>query len=111
LGGNDGQLFTCREDCAATGRGSLDRVQPDGLGHLRGTAVGAAFTFGSAGGALAPAIVGWIATSHSIAAALPLLALSFFLLVPMFFVRRAGNHAQGADRLRRAKDLTSLGRR
>jgi len=45
--------------------------------QIRGTAVGAAFTFGSAGGALAPAIVGWIATSHSIAAALPLLAVSF----------------------------------
>jgi MFS family permease len=57
--------------------------------QIRGTALGAAFTFGSAGGALAPAIVGWIATSHSIAAALPLLALSFFLLVPMFlFVAR-----------------------
>ena len=57
--------------------------------QIRGTAVGAAFTFGSAGGGLAPAIVGWIATSHSIAAALPLLALSFFLIVPMFlFVAR-----------------------
>jgi len=41
----------------------------------------AAFTSGSAGGALAPAIVGWVATSHSIATALPLLALSFFLIV------------------------------
>src|SRR5215472_246276 len=57
--------------------------------QIRGTAVGTAFTFGSAGGALAPAIVGWIATSHSIATALPLLALSFFLIVPMFlFVAR-----------------------
>jgi MFS family permease len=57
--------------------------------QIRGIAVGAAFTFGSAGGGLAPAIVGWIATSHSIAAALPLLALSFFLIVPMFlFVAR-----------------------
>ena len=57
--------------------------------QIRGTAIGAAFTFGSAGGALAPAIVGWIATSHSIAAALPLLALSFFLIIPMFlFVAR-----------------------
>ena len=57
--------------------------------QIRGTAVGAAFTFGSAGAASAPAIVGWIATSHSIAAALPLLAVSFFLIVPMFlFVAR-----------------------
>ena len=57
--------------------------------QIRGMAVGAAFTFGSAGGGLAPAIVGRIATSHSIATALPLLALSFFLIVPMFlFVAR-----------------------
>jgi MFS family permease len=52
--------------------------------QIRGTAVGAALTFGTAGGALAPAILGWIATAHSIAAGLPLLALAFFLLVPMF---------------------------
>ena len=33
--------------------------------------------------------VGWIATSNSVAAALPLLVLSFSLLVPMFlFVAR-----------------------
>src|SRR6202040_805055 len=31
--------------------------------QIRGTAVGAAFTFGQAGGALAPLILGWIATS------------------------------------------------
>ncbi len=52
--------------------------------QIRGTAVGAAFTFGTAGGALAPAILGRIATSHSIAAGLPLLALSFILLAPLF---------------------------
>jgi len=57
--------------------------------QIRGAAVGTAFTFGSAAAAFSPAIVGWIATSYSIAAALPLLALSFFLLVPMFlFVAR-----------------------
>jgi len=49
--------------------------------QIRGTAVGAAFTLGSAGAASAPAIVGWIATSHSIAAALPLLAVPMFLFV------------------------------
>jgi len=71
--------------------------------QIRGTAVGSAFTFGSALAASSPAIVGWIATSHSIAAALPLLALSFFLLVPMFlFVAR---DAQRACRFRRPKDL------
>jgi MFS family permease len=52
--------------------------------QIRGTGVGAAYTFGVAAGSLAPAIIGWIATSHSIAAGLPLLALSFFLLAPLF---------------------------
>jgi hypothetical protein len=67
--------------------------------QIRGTAVGAAFTFGSAGGALAPAIVGWIATSHSIATALPLLAVSFFLIAPMFlFVARETTRKELADR-------------
>src|SRR5262245_21637975 len=53
--------------------------------QIRGTAVGAAFAFGAAAGSTAPAIVGWIATCHSIAAGLPLLAVSFFLLAPLFF--------------------------
>jgi hypothetical protein len=48
--------------------------------QIRGTAVGAAFTFGSAGGALAPAIVGWVATSHSIATARKLAILIWHLL-------------------------------
>ena len=66
--------------------------------QIRGTAVGVAFTFGSALAASSPAIVGWIATSHSIAAALPLLALSFFLLVPMFlFVARETTRKELAD--------------
>jgi MFS transporter, putative metabolite:H+ symporter len=52
--------------------------------QIRGTGVGAAYTFGVAAGSLAPAFIGWIATSHSIAAGLPLLALSFFLLAPLF---------------------------
>jgi hypothetical protein len=50
------------------------------------------------GGALAPAIVGWIATSHSIATALPLLALSFLLIIPMFlFVARETTRRELAD--------------
>jgi hypothetical protein len=66
--------------------------------QIRGTAVGTAFTFGSALAASTPAIVGWIATSHSIAAALPLLAPSFFLLVPMFlFVARETTRKELAD--------------
>jgi len=52
--------------------------------QIRGTAVGSAFTFGTAAASSAPAIVGWIATSRSIAAALPLLALSFCMIVPIF---------------------------
>jgi hypothetical protein len=42
--------------------------------------------------------VGWIATSHSIAAAPPLLVLSFFLLVPMFlFVARETTRKEFID--------------
>jgi MFS family permease len=73
--------------------------------QIRGTAVGVAFTLGSAAAASSPAIVAWIATSHSIAAALPLLALSFFLLVPMFLFVARETDAQGARRFRRPKDL------
>ena len=66
--------------------------------QIRGAAVGTAFTFGSAAAAFSPAIVGWIATSYSIAAALPLLALSFFLLVPMFlFVARETTRTELTD--------------
>jgi len=52
--------------------------------QIRGTAVGAAYTFGTAAGATAPAILGLIANAHSISAGLPLLALSFLLLAPLF---------------------------
>jgi MFS transporter, AAHS family, cis,cis-muconate transporter len=66
--------------------------------QIRGTTVGMAFTFGSAAAASAPAIVGWIATYYSIAVALPLLALSFFLLAPMFlFVARETARKELAD--------------
>ncbi len=65
---------------------------------IRGTAYGSASLFGGIGAATAPAIVGWIATAHSIAAALPLLALSFFLLGPMFlFVARETTQQQLTD--------------
>ena len=56
--------------------------------QIRGTAVGAAFVFGAAAGSTAPAIMGWIATLHSIAAGLPLLAFAFFLLAPLFYFAR-----------------------
>jgi AAHS family cis,cis-muconate transporter-like MFS transporter len=64
-----------------TGLGYTTEIFPT---QIRGTAVGAAFAFGTAGGSTAPAILGWIATSHSISAGLPLLAASFFLLGPLF---------------------------
>jgi hypothetical protein len=52
--------------------------------QIRGTAVGASFTFGLGVAPLAPLIMGWIATASSIAAGLPLLALSFLLIAPLF---------------------------
>jgi MFS family permease len=52
--------------------------------QIRGTAIGAALTFAFTAAALAPAIMGWIATYYSIAAGLPLLAFVFLLLVPLF---------------------------
>ncbi len=65
-----------------TGLGYTTEIFPT---QIRGTAVGASFAFGTAAGSTAPAILGWIATSHSIAAGLPLLAVSFVLLAPLFF--------------------------
>src|SRR5664279_2452042 len=64
-----------------TGLGYTTELFPT---QIRGTAVGAAYTFGVAAGSLAPAILGWIATSYSIAAGLPLLALTFLALAPLF---------------------------
>ena len=52
--------------------------------QIRGTAVGASFTFGLAAASTAPWIMGWIAKTSSFAAGLPLLALSFLLLAPLF---------------------------
>jgi len=54
--------------------------------QIRGTAVGAAYTFGTAAGATAPTIMGLIANKNSIGAGLPLLALSFLLLAPLFLL-------------------------
>src|SRR5665213_811199 len=52
--------------------------------QIRGAGVGASFTFGLGFASLAPMLIGWIATSYSIAAGLPLLALSFLLIAPLF---------------------------
>jgi AAHS family cis,cis-muconate transporter-like MFS transporter len=65
-----------------TGLGYTAEIFPT---QIRGTAVGATFAIGLGFASLAPAIMGWIATAHSIAAGLPLLALSFLLLGPLFF--------------------------
>jgi MFS family permease len=64
-----------------TGLGYTTELFPT---QIRGTAVGAAYTFGVAAGSLAPAILGWIATSHNLAAGMPLLAVSFLALAPLF---------------------------
>jgi MFS transporter, AAHS family, cis,cis-muconate transporter len=64
-----------------TGLGYTTELFPT---QIRGTAVGAAYTFGVAAGSLAPAILGWIATTYSLAAGLPLLAISFLALAPLF---------------------------
>jgi MFS family permease len=64
-----------------TGLGYTSEIFPT---QIRGTAVGATFAIGLGFASLAPMIMGWIATAHSIAAGLPLLALSFLLLGPLF---------------------------
>jgi AAHS family cis,cis-muconate transporter-like MFS transporter len=64
-----------------TGLGYTAEVFPT---QIRGTAVGASFTFGLGLASFAPLIIGWIATASSVAAGLPLLALSFFLIAPLF---------------------------
>jgi AAHS family cis,cis-muconate transporter-like MFS transporter len=64
-----------------TGLGYTAEVFPT---QIRGTAVGASFTFGLGLASFAPLIIGWIATASSVAAGLPLLALTFFLIAPLF---------------------------
>lgn len=65
-----------------TGLGYTTEIFPT---QIRGTAVGATFTIGLAFASIAPMIMGWIATRYSVAAGLPLLALSFLLLGPLFY--------------------------
>jgi AAHS family cis,cis-muconate transporter-like MFS transporter len=65
-----------------TGLGYTAEIFPT---QIRGTAVGATFAIGLGLASTAPMIMGWIATNYSVAAGLPLLALSFFLLGPLFF--------------------------
>jgi MFS family permease len=65
-----------------TGLGYTTEIFPT---QIRGTAVGATFTIGLGAGSIAPMIMGWIAAKSSIAATLPLVALSFLLIAPLFF--------------------------
>jgi MFS family permease len=53
---------------------------------IRGTAYGSASFFGGIAAAMSPAIIGWIATSHSISPCLPLLAFAFFLIAPLLLL-------------------------
>jgi MFS family permease len=64
-----------------TGLGYAAEIFPT---QIRGTAVGATNTIGLALASTAPMIIGWITTHYSVAASLPLLALSFALLAPLF---------------------------
>jgi MFS family permease len=51
---------------------------------IRGTAQGAIFLIAGVGSALSPLMMGYFATVSTIAAGLPVLALSFFLIAPIF---------------------------
>jgi MFS family permease len=66
-----------------TGLGYVTELFPT---QIRGTAFGAAFFFGVAGGSLAPLVLGRIASAEggSLGAGLPILAISFFLIAPLF---------------------------
>jgi MFS family permease len=63
------------------GLGYTNEVFPT---QIRGTGVGASFTIGLAIASLAPLVIGAIATKYSIAASLPLLAISFLAIGPLF---------------------------
>jgi MFS family permease len=64
-----------------TGLGYTSEIFPT---QIRGTGVGATFAIGLGVASFAPLIMGWIATASSVAAGLPLLAVSFLLLAPLF---------------------------
>jgi MFS family permease len=64
-----------------TGLGYTAEIFPT---QIRGQGVGASFTFGLGLASTAPMIMGWIATKYSVAAGLPLLAVSFLLIAPLF---------------------------
>lgn len=57
--------------------------------HVRGTAVGAAYNTGRIGAAVAPVLIGIIATSHSIGFGLAVLGIAYAFtgLIPAFFIK------------------------
>lgn len=57
--------------------------------EIRGTAVGGAYNMGRIGAAVAPATIGWLATSGSIGAGLLVMGVAYLLcgLVPAFFIK------------------------
>ena len=64
-----------------TGLGYTNEIFPT---QIRGAGVGASFTIGLGIASLAPMVMGIIATHYSIAAGLPLLAVTFLLIGPLF---------------------------
>ena len=64
-----------------TGLGYTNEVFPT---QIRGAGVGASFTVGLGLASLAPLVMGMIATKYSVAAGLPLLAVTFLLIAPLF---------------------------
>jgi MFS family permease len=64
-----------------TGLGYTNEIFPT---QIRGAGVGASFTVGLGIASLSPLVMGVIATHYSIAAGLPLLAISFLLIAPLF---------------------------
>lgn len=64
-----------------TGLGYTTEIFPT---QIRGAGVGASFTVGLGLASFAPMVIGIIATKYSVAAGLPLLALSFLLIAPLF---------------------------
>jgi AAHS family cis,cis-muconate transporter-like MFS transporter len=56
--------------------------------HIRGTAVGGAYNLGRVGAAIAPTLIGVIATQYSIGAGLIVMAGAYFLtgLIPALFI-------------------------
>lgn len=67
--------------------------------HIRGTAVGGAYNFGRIGAALAPWLIGVVATSYSIGLGLLLMAGAYLLtgLLPALFIREKMYNPQQAE--------------